>query len=991
MDLEALVSVRPPETPFVGRAAERKLLRERLTAARAGRGGVALIAGEAGIGKSTLARAAAAEAERAGARILWGHLFEGGWSPPFFPWTEALGGLAGMATPEQIAAILRAEDPTGASISGLAKLAPALGLELPQREPAELLEPEEERFRLYDGVARLLLALAAQQSLLIVLDDLQWADRGTLDLLRHVVHLAPAAPLFILGTYRDGELDAEHPLSALLPLMRREADLTAIHLSGLDAGEIAELIARDTVLAESIRAETDGNPFFVGELITDWRDRQIAIGEGVPEGVRQVIERRIARLSRVAERLIGQAAVFSAGFAFAVLPPLTELPEDDLLDAIDELIAARFIAPVAGAPLERYDFVHAIARRTITERLSPSRRVRLERRAAEAMERAYGAQAEAYAAEIAAHYSRSASLPGAEAGLPHALVAAEVARRGYDRTQVMRFLRISRELGVRAGADSRAEVLTKLAVAEADAVLIAESCSTAEEALTALHESGANDDEVAAFIADLVTVLKQSASAETRVWRPWLERGLAVAAKPSQPWARLTLLIDAVEPVSRERIRVGRWRGFDPEAVAVARGSGDEMAAARAVESFDFRTRVETEAYLEQVRGWSHPAAVMYGLTVSANDLQYRHGAFRDAAQLWEELIALAERHGAISWQAQANNQLTWIEIAMGRFVEARASEARANALLDRLGPGRRSPALTIEMATAFAFELGGDWRELAEFWTASVDDPTLGPHDPGTLIGGYYAALAAYCRMEAGERDAARSMLDALTPILQQLTPEDANHNGAVAVAAAVVWRLGLVDLAPAYLRLGLDLQEAGLGDYPQTSIALTVARMAALLGRQSDAGAAFARARQTLELSGPRPLRAVADMDEALMLLRAGDPAGYGRIVALLDAATVAFDGLGMTPWSAKARELRIEAEQRLSGRVSLPGGLTEREADVVRLVARGYSDRQVSDELYISPRTVNAHLRNMLNKTATANRTELSVWAIEHGLVAPETPGR
>jgi DNA-binding CsgD family transcriptional regulator len=233
--------------------------------------------------------------------------------------------------------------------------------------------------------------------------------------------------------------------------------------------------------------------------------------------------------------------------------------------------------------------------------------------------------------------------------------------------------------------------------------------------------------------------------------------------------------------------------------------------------------------------------------------------------------------------------------------------------------------------------------------------------------------------------------MLDALTPVLQQLAPVDTNHNGAVAVAAAVVWRLGLADLAPAYLRLALDLQEAGVGDYPQTSIALSIARMATLLGRPVDAAKAFGQARQTLDAGGQRPLRAVVDLDEATTLLQAGDPAGYGRIVELLDAATAVFDRLGMEPWAARARETRAVADQRLSGRVQLPGGLTEREANVVRLVARGYSDRQISDELYISPRTVNAHLRNMLSKTDTANRTELSVWAIEHGLVAPETPAR
>lgn len=986
----------PLGAAFVGRQSELALLGERIREAWAGGIGVGVIAGEAGIGKTSLARAAAAEAQRAGGRLLWGRGYEGGWSPPFHPWIEALGALAGAVAPDRIETILRADDPAGVSVSTLAKLVPAL---LRGREfgPSASVTPDEERFRLFDGIARLLVALTGDQPLLIVLDDLQWADRGSLDLLRHVVHVAAAAPLFVLGTYRDGEVDAGHPLGELLPALRRGARFTAIHLSGLEIHDVAELIAREGgegdpgTLAERIWAETDGNPFFVGELVAYWRDIRGRARDAVPEGVRQVVARRIARLSPAAQRLLTQAAVFSSGFDFAVLPFLTELPEDDLLAAIDELLAARLIEPVAGAA-ERYDFVHAIVRRSLTDAVSPSRRVRLARKAAEAMERAYAGRMAPHAAEIATQYRDSASLPGAEAGVPHALAAAETARRGYDRRQVVDFLRIARDLGADLGAADRAAILTDLAIAEADAVLIEEARATADEALRALREAGAPDREVVRFYADLVTALKQNASADSRDWRPLLERGLALAAADrGRDRARLMLLVDAVEPVSREGIRAGRWRGFDPEAVAIARASGDEVAAARAVESFDARTRAETEAYLETVRTWQQPAAVMYGLTVAANDLQYRHGAFRDAESLWRELIALAERHGAINWQAQAVNQLAAIQIAAGRFDEARESEARANALFDRLGPGRRSHALSMEMATAFAMELGGDWPALAAFWSGIVDDPTLGPHDPGTLAGTLYAALAAYCHAEAGERDAARAMLERLTPILRQYAPADANHNGAVAIAGETVWRLGLGELAPAYHRLALDLQAAGVGDYPQTSVALTVARMATLMDRAAEAEAAFALARRTLEASGQRPLRAVVDLDEATALLHAGATADGGRIVALLEEATAAFDALGMAPWAARARETRSAADRRLGGRAHLPGGLTEREADVLRLVARGYSDRQISDELFISPRTVNAHLRNMFNKTGTANRTELSVWAVEHGLAGRESPTR
>ena len=270
--------------------------------------------------------------------------------------------------------------------------------------------------------------------MVIVFDDLHWADRGSLFLLRHVLHVTTAAPLLVIGTYRDGEVTADHPLAELLPMLRRETDFTAMQLGGLATAEIAELIgnADAAELAAAIHGETGGNPFFVAEVVRSWQSGETT-SDTVPEGVRQLVSRRIARLSPNAQRLLTHASVFNAGFDFAVLPYLTELSEDDLLEVIDELLAARLIESAAGRA-ERYDFVHAIVRRTIVETTNPSRRVRLERAAAEALERTYTGRTEPHAAEIAALYHRSASLPGTEAGVPHALAAAEAARRGFDRS-----------------------------------------------------------------------------------------------------------------------------------------------------------------------------------------------------------------------------------------------------------------------------------------------------------------------------------------------------------------------------------------------------------------------------------------------------------------------------------------------------------------------------------------------------------------------------
>jgi DNA-binding CsgD family transcriptional regulator len=377
----------------------------------------------------------------------------------------------------------------------------------------------------------------------------------------------------------------------------------------------------------------------------------------------------------------------------------------------------------------------------------------------------------------------------------------------------------------------------------------------------------------------------------------------------------------------------------------------------------------------------------MYGLTVVGNDLQYRHGAFRAAELIWDEITGIAVRHGAINWQAQATNQLTILHLARGRFAEARENEERASILLGQLGLGRRSNVLELEMATAFAINVGGDWKALADHWVAIVSDRTVDAHDPATLMNVLYAALAAYCAAEAGDPGVTRSLIQALTPILEALSAFDPNQNGAVAFAAAAVWRMQLAEYAPRYLDLAQSLEAHDLGDYPQTSIALTLARMATLSGQQDEARKHFARARSILDESGQRPLRAIVDLDEAVTMREVDRPDEAAEREALAKHALAAFEQLGMPEWQVRATVLTEGAEAPIPITAELPAGLSEREAEVLRLVARGLSDRQISDQLFVSPRTINSHIRNMLNKTGAVNRTELSVWAVAQGLTTQE----
>jgi DNA-binding CsgD family transcriptional regulator len=205
------------------------------------------------------------------------------------------------------------------------------------------------------------------------------------------------------------------------------------------------------------------------------------------------------------------------------------------------------------------------------------------------------------------------------------------------------------------------------------------------------------------------------------------------------------------------------------------------------------------------------------------------------------------------------------------------------------------------------------------------------------------------------------------------------------VAFAAGAIWRLNATDLAPTYRALAQELIESNCGDYPQTSLRLAFGQMSALMDRKNDAINSFADARAMVSANGQCPLLPIIDLTEAESLVRWGDAEAYRRILELAESARVQFSEFEMTPWLQDLQVLVDVAEEKFLRKQHLPGNITEREADVLRLIAKGFSDRQISDELFVSTRTINSHVRNMLAKTDASNRVELAMWARSNGIVS------
>jgi tetratricopeptide (TPR) repeat protein/predicted Ser/Thr protein kinase len=434
-------------TAFVGRESDIESMTHAWDQARVGRRHLLLLAGEPGIGKTRLATEFARQCAAQQATVLAGRSDEEA-LVPYQPFAEALSWYARVCPEPELRATLNA-------IGGGAELAPIV-MELMRRIPelrtSSKSGGEGERYRLFDVIDALFVAASSVHPMVLVLDDLHWADRPTLLLLKHLMRSTRTAALCIVATYRDSELRRTHPLAEILADFRRDESVTRLSLRGLtttDVQELASSIAGHSVplrLTKTVAENADGNPFFIGEILRHLRETDALSGAdddvalGLPEGVKEVIGRRLSRLSEGCNRALALAAVIGREFDVELLIALCDLPEDRLLDVIEEAVRAQVIAEAAG-DRTRLTFRHALIRETLYGELLSVRRIRLHRRVAEAIEaRAHG-RVNPPLADLAYHFSQSASVGTADKAINYAtragdraseLLAYEEAARMYD-------------------------------------------------------------------------------------------------------------------------------------------------------------------------------------------------------------------------------------------------------------------------------------------------------------------------------------------------------------------------------------------------------------------------------------------------------------------------------------------------------------------------------------------------------------------------------
>jgi class 3 adenylate cyclase/tetratricopeptide (TPR) repeat protein len=789
-----------PAVGVIGRENELALLEAAAKRVAAGEGReLILLAGEPGQGKTTLVSELARHVHD-GMTVLLGRCDEEV-GAPYRPFQEALSHLVAHVDEE----LLRTHV---ASHGGeLARMVPALGQRLGELPPPQTTDPDTERYLLYAAVVGLLEEAGRQSPFVLVLDDLHWADKPSLQLLRHVVANSSATRLLILGTYRDGELSAAHPLTEVLAALHREpAGVSTIDLKGLeDTGVIAfmesaaghELDDAGVGLAHQLYRETDGNPFFVAEvlrhlsesgaIVQDATGRWTAPGsEGhlaLPHSVLAVIGTRVSRLGEETTKVLSTASVIGREFDLDLLVETTALDEDALIDLLEEAEHAAVVNELPDSP-GRYSFSHALIQHTLYEDVGVTRRTRLHRTVGEAIERLYGDHNDARLGELARHFLLATRPADAGKAIAYARRAGEAALVALAPDDAVGYFSQALELagqGVRVDSTGRIDLLIGLGTAQRQAG-IASFRETLLEAARRAQELGDTDRLVAAALANsrgFFSAIGQFDAEKADV----LEAALDALPDADSP-ERARLLATLCSEISYHS-PLERRLALADEAKGMARRLGDRSTFVDVVSmcgtALNAPSTLATELAdiaeaFAAVRDLDDPVPLLSGGNLGSV-LAVRAGQFEVARERQAMIRAMAEKLGQPLFLWSTSYLDASLALLHGDTEEA---EQLATAALE-MGTASGQP-------DAFAFygvqlmETRFEQGRLGELVSLVADAAEQNPTMPV-----YRAALAA-AYLHAGNEEAARELVDGAAADSFALPDDNTWFDGMVEYAWVVI-----------------------------------------------------------------------------------------------------------------------------------------------------------------------------------------------------------
>ena len=981
-----------PSFPFVGRARELSILRSLLPGPGDEGRGLALVAGEAGSGKSRLVRELGHEAARRGALVLYGACSETV-RTPYRPFVECLDHLLRTAEPAE----LRADLGTGGG--ELTRLVPDIERRAGPLPAPVRGEPDSERHRLHGALTDLLARTGERQPLIVVLEDLHWADGPSLLYLRNLAFAADAH-LLTIATYRDDEAEITPAFSAALADLQRAEGVVRLRLTGLTEVEVADFVRQVagatpgtelSDVAEALAELTGGNPFLLGELWRALLETEGLVPEeggglrlsrplaelASPRSVRDVVSERLRRLPAGTTDLLQIAAIAGPDFELATLRRAAALDEGELLRAIEELERGGMLEELPGRALA-YRFAHELVRRAIEDRLTGSRRAELHLRVGRALEEAAGEDPRQLAS-LAHHFTAAAPLGVADRAVDYNLRGARTAMTALAYDAAVALLRAALELGI-SDARARGEAHLDLGTASHRGGHTADALEGFRQAAAIADEWGDADLFARAAIGfeeawwrpgfvqrDAIDLLEQAAARLGDGDGPLL---VMVLAGLSRALARVGLHEDAAT-VRADAVDMARRIGEPRPLAAVLSGafwhlaiSGPQQVLAELGEARELAERIGDAVLATEAMAWRVPAFVAVGdLAAAGREVTTLHEAAAATRQPFK--LHVADHSGSA------------IALCEGRFVEAEELAERSREWsLQLTGPLDASGVYGIQMFGLRREQ--GRLAELAPLVRLVVGDASArGPWRPGL------AALLA----ELGMDEEARAQLD----VIRARGLDELRES---------LWVASLAYLADACSAVG-DARTAELV-YPRleplagTSIMVGylvacygsadrhLGMLATTLGAWDRARAHFDAALALDRRMGSRTWLAHTAYEYGRMLLATRIPEDCARAVGLLSEADALAQDIGMPMLRARIRAL--ESSSRAVA--TLPDGLSGREVQVVRLIALGMSNREIGGELTISQHTVANHVRAILRKTECANRTEVAAYAVRRALMPADT---
>ncbi|MEW2402291.1 AAA family ATPase [Streptomyces sp. NPDC046862] len=1006
------VEMRSVSPVFVGRTDELEVLHDALSRAAAGEPQSLLLGGEAGVGKTRLVEEFAGAACRQGAVVALGGCVEiGADGLPFAPFSTAVRSLR-RQLPDDVAAAADGQE------AELARLLPELG-EAPRRPDGR--HDEEGTARLFELTARLLEHVAADRTVVVALEDLHWADASTRHLLAYLFRTLRTGRLVVVATYRADDIHRRHPLRPLLAELDRLRTVRRLELRRFNRTEVARQLAGilaaepDPAEVDEIFERSDGNAFFVEELAVATQE---GCRTGLSDSLRDLLLVRVEKLPEDTQRVARVVAEGGSTVEYGLLAAVARLPEDDLIEALRVAVGANILLAVPDG--DGYRFRHSLVREAVSDDLLPGERSRLNRRYAEALEADPTlVPADGRATRLASYWYHAHD---AAKALPAVLLASVEARGRHAHSEQLRLLERAMELWEAAPDAVRA------GLRPVDHVEVYPPCGCAPETtplryLDLLAEAAVagrlcGERERALKITKRALRLLEEDGDPLRAAWFWVQRSLLVQGLArGDGWKELGTAQELVRGLPPSEVhaevleRAAGWSMLHtpgPEALSDAQraveyarmvGAEDIELNARLTLGFLMVGAGDIDAGLAEMHAVRDQAekrsltSVVGRSHVNLPATLESLGRSREAVEVGRRGLELTRRMGLSESETWVWSNLSESLFLLGRWDEA--AEAAANAI--SATPGVKSRASgsahlsTIELAR-------GDVAAAARHLAVAL--ASAGTHDPQPQNNIPLAELTVAVAAAEGR------LLDARVALRQAL---DA---GFPPGTQSFAWPLLLAAVTAEADARGLPVADEGRAEVLAgvfEAVRKLTTNAPVWLAHEKWVRAELRRAEGVLEpgtwsevvtafepLERPYDLARVRHRLAEALLVSGADEEARDRATELLRLAAAVADHLGARPLADAVALLAQRARLTLarapephapaSGDPAEALGLTSRERDVLRLVAVGRSNRQIAEELFISPKTASVHVSNILAKLGVSGRGEAAALAHRLRLFPP-----